>query len=71
MQNSAFELVRDVIFAERIVGELSQYRHKQECPQSALLPEGRCNCGADRNNERLEELRRLLDIHHKIEFSES
>jgi hypothetical protein len=68
MQDNAFRLVKNVILAEDVMKGLAQYHHKEDCPKGQILPIGNCNCGADRNNERIEKTKRLLDIQYLISF---
>ena len=69
MEDDAFKLVKQVILAEDLVNELTQYNHHPDCPKNQFPPtDGGCNCGADKNNLRITEIKSLLDIQDLISF---
>jgi len=69
MEDNAFKLVRKVILAENLVNGLSEYRHTDGCPKALFPPVAEnCNCGADRNNRKIEEIKQLLDVQYLISF---
>ena len=69
MQRSAYEIVKNVILAKEYLENLSPQRHYRNCPKFDQKPED-CSCGADKENEKREKIKTLLDVQHLINFDE-
>lgn len=68
MNDSAIRVVKNVVLAEKLVDDLSSYRHSKDCQVDPVRETRACTCGADINNEKVREIKRLLNIQYLIDF---